>query len=514
MGKSSKKPETDLFEAFMRYIEACKEKSGILLDTIALSDLVTNPKKIDEFISELESTEEFEELAKQTLQDQTVKSWLQPYFYKEPKALSALHNFFRNSRAYEWIISEREFKAGELFNKFCEETQKEIVLCASGILIGLGVEFDMTKEIGLVDFSLEKCRTVWACLRVKCTQDNPLMAMSPKDIIEPAILLINLYFGQPIYLPHLNLAIDNLFSDHYVTERSPESPGHAKESDYYDLSFDRVCEYIHTGYSLFSGDPEFEEEYSELLKDLEVTDEELSGTLMQYEEEGVEYYDIFDPTLLRIFLKGRQYLVRAGQGGNWLPKSEIDDFASFITKTKGFMKKQLAKKENHYIEIAVNFFKRSHSSPPCELNIINYTIALEALYLENEQELAEKLSNRVANLIGTTEEEKAEIRKNCIRIYGIRSMYVHGGKVKINDEFKKKFDISENNFATRKLEYWLRDIVRKSILVFLSLSKYYGKGKDKEDKEDLYNKLSNPFDSKSVKEIQKQALEFLSMARP
>jgi hypothetical protein len=99
---------------------------------------------------------------------------------------------------------------------------------------------------------------------------------------------------------------------------------------------------------------------------------------------------------------------------------------------------------------------------------IDLMIAFEALYLEQEQELAFKLATRVAYLIGDTTEKRAFIFQVMKAAYNLRSNEVHGGdlpeKIKITRE--KSLELSD--FVIE-----VENILRESIKKFIDLMTKY-----------------------------------------
>lgn len=97
--------------------------------------------------------------------------------------------------------------------------------------------------------------------------------------------------------------------------------------------------------------------------------------------------------------------------------------------------------------------------------VVDYTTGLESLYIMENQELAYRLSLRMATLLGKTAQEIEKIYKDTKAMYGIRSAIVHGGSIK---------EPQEIFLAKHVCKYG--DYLRKSILAFFDLfSKYKNK---------------------------------------
>lgn len=112
-----------------------------------------------------------------------------------------------------------------------------------------------------------------------------------------------------------------------------------------------------------------------------------------------------------------------------------------------------------YLTIALDYFRHGNSAERNEDKLINYMIAMEALYLHERDELSYRLSHRVSSLLGETDEERDEVFGNMRKMYRKRSEVVHGEQTSISDE-----EISA-----------LRKHVRDSIGLFIGLSRRYSR---------------------------------------
>jgi|GEM_PF-6818109 hypothetical protein len=91
--------------------------------------------------------------------------------------------------------------------------------------------------------------------------------------------------------------------------------------------------------------------------------------------------------------------------------------------------------------------------------LIDYTIALESLYLLRGEDKRQNLSSRIAALLGKDEREQEQISHIIKKLYDIRSDIVHGSLMdREGDEF------------LRANIYEYGDYLRKSILAFLDLN--------------------------------------------
>ena len=123
-----------------------------------------------------------------------------------------------------------------------------------------------------------------------------------------------------------------------------------------------------------------------------------------------------------------------------------------------------------YLDIALRRFNLGVEDPNIEDKFIDFMISLEALFMGGTAELTYKFSNRVAVLLGETDVEKEDIKTFMVKAYNVRSSTVHGEKV-------RPVCINEQNIPLETMVEKIEEIVRKSILCFIKLSKTY---KDKD----------------------------------
>ena len=93
-------------------------------------------------------------------------------------------------------------------------------------------------------------------------------------------------------------------------------------------------------------------------------------------------------------------------------------------------------------------------------------ISLESLLVPEEEGIAFKLSQRVANLLGADARHRKELFKSVKDFYGLRSRTVHGAKVR-----PKEVNLGQ------QLDD-LREITRKSILSVMALASESGMGQE------------------------------------
>lgn len=119
----------------------------------------------------------------------------------------------------------------------------------------------------------------------------------------------------------------------------------------------------------------------------------------------------------------------------------------------------LSKKGNEYLKIASNYLRKARFEKDPASIILDCFIVLEGLYGKSgdKTEIAYKISNRVATLLGEDIESRKMIRKEIKDLYGLRSQIIHG-------------DISEvaQDAFGRVVVY-----CRESLARFLTLAKTY-----------------------------------------
>ncbi len=444
---------------------------------------------------------------------------------------SLLHNFFENRGIYQRIRCGEGFDIKKAFDMFLEETEKQIEITYSGRLLGIAIGFGNEEQQPLGELTLEnRDNQSPACvinpyiakrIPVKTPDDSGGFWTEASDFG----FIINLYCPKPVFVTW-NRQSNSLFSsDCNIPYKMHDCRDYDAIWNLKELEALAADKLRGTGILSVSGealldDPEFvketgvnSEKFQELKALVGLESEEIKEEVQDAEDKWFDFWD-----------RAKRYFVKRGSLGNYIPETDVPKFQQFIDKVAQFMKSEFDKQA--LIRIAVSFFEQGYNklaekegelfdsnylqSPTL---LINYIIALEALYLSERAELTEKLSNRVANLMGETELEKGVIRNYILEIYKIRSHYLHGAPIKMDSEFKKVFNITGDDTSSRKLEIWLRDIVRRSILSFFSLCKYYGsnkKGSNKKRKE-LLHILSNPFATGEIKEVQKKASEYLDL---
>lgn len=111
----------------------------------------------------------------------------------------------------------------------------------------------------------------------------------------------------------------------------------------------------------------------------------------------------------------------------------------------------------HYIQNAIKYYRKARTVEELEEKLVNYFIALEALYSKNEQEITFRFSIRISCFLGTESGEIAELLELAQEYYRKRSTAVHGEIVEIDRD------------VIDKIDSW----VRRSILYFIEISTYF-----------------------------------------
>ena len=112
--------------------------------------------------------------------------------------------------------------------------------------------------------------------------------------------------------------------------------------------------------------------------------------------------------------------------------------------------------ELNYIKNALKYYRKARNEKEPEEKLVNYFIALEALY-SGGTEITFRFSMRISTLLGIESNDILEIFNDAQTYYGDRSKAVHG---KI---------ISMDKNTIKKIDSW----VRKSIMSFTELSESY-----------------------------------------
>jgi len=482
--------EKKLYIAFCAYIEACKKLNPLLWDSVASSELLEPHKKQSHFINAFESRSEFKDLIK-ALEDQDDRKPERENEYFEyheyyHSLQGCLRHFFTNTGIYDTIISGKEFNKDKAFYIFLEELEeKEIEVLKFGEIFPLKIEMKKSEVLDFGNFSLLTDLSKYqinyernfAILLHRSLQSRHLGEPSPHKIEEDEyaldgetsfsllLFILNLYFDKPLCIPEWYEKHRSLISYWYQPERHYLEHTQPMTSKFHRDLYDKYYEVC------------------------------LSDSWVD-EEENKSYIDWwkFDE---RLDSKAEEFINSGKAPVNYLKETEIERFKEFVNKTREFLKSDIYKTKK-YLKVATHYFLMAHERPDIADNLVNYVIALEALYFYDEiSDERKHLGHRIANLLGGDLKVKEEIKSKMIDVYKLRCDYVHGKTTSI-----------DNNFSGQ--EDWLRNVLRLSLLSFFSLSKYYDSNRLREK---LLDNLDLVFDSDLIEDIQLKASEFLSLAR-
>jgi len=122
----------------------------------------------------------------------------------------------------------------------------------------------------------------------------------------------------------------------------------------------------------------------------------------------------------------------------------------------------------YYLNIVFDRYNWVAQELEGEKDIIDLMTALEALYVEEEFAVSDKLARRCAHIIGQNEKHRINIYKNMKKAYKLRSKYVHGsGNQNQIDKLQRYF--KENDIDN--INQYLFRILSQSIRFFITIEK-------------------------------------------
>jgi hypothetical protein len=191
--------------------------------------------------------------------------------------------------------------------------------------------------------------------------------------------------------------------------------------------------------------------------------ENLVKTFRLYKSGNVRnYFHIIVPSTGGYMYTG---YVKGGFLNYHFSSSEIEDFLEFQEILTTLIPNELDK-NNRYIEIAIRYFNFANERDSNEDKMVDYIIALEALYLNGDHgEFTYRLAHRAASMLGSTFDKRRETFRNVRDAYDLRSQIVHGG----SDPKKRKI----TNEDVEKVNNY----VRMSIVAYLNLNKTHNSQK-------------------------------------
>lgn len=140
-----------------------------------------------------------------------------------------------------------------------------------------------------------------------------------------------------------------------------------------------------------------------------------------------------------------------------LSAEEVSQFKAFHARFLN-LRELIAKKE--YMSLALRRYNSALDERQLEDRIIDFMIALEALFSSDARELRYRLSLRVAVFLGKNDTEREEILQFMKKAYDARSEIVHGG-------IFKPFRVESKTYDLTRTSHQLGEITRLSILALL-----------------------------------------------
>lgn len=191
--------------------------------------------------------------------------------------------------------------------------------------------------------------------------------------------------------------------------------------------------------------------------------ENLVKTFRLYKSGNVRnYFHIIVPSTGGYMYTG---YVKGGFLNYHFSPSEIEHFLEFQEILTTLIPNEW-NKDNRYIEIAIRYFNFAKERDSNEDKIVDFVIALEALYLNGDHgEFTYKLAHHAASMLGSTFDRRRVAFERVKAAYNLRSQIVHGG----SDPKKRKI----TNEDVEKVDNY----VRISIVKYLNLNKKYNSKK-------------------------------------
>jgi hypothetical protein len=126
-----------------------------------------------------------------------------------------------------------------------------------------------------------------------------------------------------------------------------------------------------------------------------------------------------------------------------------------------------------FMQIAIKRFGSAVGEPEIEDRILDFVIALEALYSDSNGDITYKLAVRVPALLSINRHYTFLLSKFVKKIYGVRSGLVHGSKKELQE-----LKINGLDFTSSEAAEILESIIRSSIKKFLYLLKDFNNRED------------------------------------
>ena len=194
--------------------------------------------------------------------------------------------------------------------------------------------------------------------------------------------------------------------------------------------------------------------------------ENLVKTFRLYKSGNVRnYFYILVPSEFTGGYMTNGYITPGGFLNYHFSSSEIKDFLEFQKILTTLIPNEW-NKDNRYIEIAIRYFNFANERDSNEDKMVDYIIALEALYLNGDHgEFTYRLAHRAASMLGSTFDRRRVTFEKVKDAYNLRSKIVHGS----SDPKKRKI----TNEDVEKVNNY----VRISIVKYLNLNKTHNSKK-------------------------------------
>ncbi|GAI54176.1 unnamed protein product, partial [marine sediment metagenome] len=137
-----------------------------------------------------------------------------------------------------------------------------------------------------------------------------------------------------------------------------------------------------------------------------------------------------------------------------LEREEAEDFTEFYRKSLRFT-------DDRRMFIALERFSLAYEKKRFEDNIIDYVIALEALFGTTRNRIGMEIRLKSGFLVEDSKEKITEIYKFMRDLYGLRSKIVHGDEIKIPMKIGK-----EDYYSEYRLKPAIIKIFREIISAF------------------------------------------------
>jgi hypothetical protein len=184
----------------------------------------------------------------------------------------------------------------------------------------------------------------------------------------------------------------------------------------------------------------------------------------------------------------------------WLLEHEIKDLIGFYNKMRS-LKLEQNNQLDYSILVSLERLARTSKSIEVYEKLLDCMMSLEATFLESEGELSYRLSQRISNIYGESENERRLVFDFLRRCYENRSKVIHGAQ----------FDIEEWDYiySIEDLEEITRKCLRRAIA--LNELKYKGKRTKKQFLKDLD---SSTFDSELRSDMQSSEKKYFEIEFP